>query len=57
MWLRDFLPEDLKDVRVIVYGYDAKAARESKSKPALSKLATSMLDTMREVRDDQVSRL
>jgi hypothetical protein len=39
MWLRDSLPADLKGVRVLVYGYDAKLA-ESKSFQYLEALAS-----------------
>ena len=53
MWLRDFLPKDIKDVRIIIYGYDTNL-REPKWKTTIFELAKSMLEGLRAVRDEAV---
>lgn len=55
VWLRDFLPEDLKDVRVIIYGYDTDLHGKRNWKTTITELAKSMLDALGLVRDDAVS--
>jgi len=35
MWLKDFLPEDVKNVRIMTYGYDSSLVRGVKSETRL----------------------
>jgi hypothetical protein len=53
VWLRDFLPKDVKNVRTIIYGYDTNL-REASWKNTIYQLANSMLDSLRSVRNKSV---
>ncbi|KAI9773682.1 MAG: hypothetical protein M1840_006956 [Geoglossum simile] len=50
VWLRDFLPKDVKNVRTIIYGYDTNL-RGADWKATIYEIAKSMLDNLRNVRD------
>ncbi|RDW91018.1 hypothetical protein BP5796_02183 [Coleophoma crateriformis] len=49
VWLRDFLPEDVEDVRVMTYGYDTDL-KVGKWKNTIYDLANSMLNAVHSVR-------
>ena len=49
VWLRDFLPKDIPNIRVLLYGYDTKLA-ESDSKSSIRDLSKSFLESMRAFR-------
>jgi hypothetical protein len=36
MWLKDFLPKDVKNVRIMTYGYDSRLVELKKSEPRLT---------------------
>ena len=56
VWLRDFLPKDMEDVRVLLYGYDTSILRTNSIwKEHFHSLAISMLDSLRGVRDEMVN--
>ena len=54
VWLRDFLPTDLERVRTITYGYNTDL-RKGDWKTTIYRLAQSMLEDLRKIRDDTVS--
>ena len=54
MWLRDFLPKDVKNVRTIIYGYDTNL-READWEATIYEMAKSMLDNLRNIRGKAVS--
>jgi hypothetical protein len=54
VWLRDFLPKDIKNIRTIVYGYDTNL-RQANWKTTIFELAKSMLDSLQAVRNQAVS--
>lgn len=49
MWLRDFLPEDVPEARILVYGYDTRIHDES-SRRSIVDIAKSFLDYIRAFR-------
>ena len=51
VWLRDFLPSDIPNIRVLVYGYDTKLA-ESKAKGSIIDLAKSLVESIKAFRDN-----
>lgn len=51
VWLRDFLPDDIPDVRVLLYGYDTELAK-SESKNSIVDLAKSLLELVKIFRDE-----
>jgi hypothetical protein len=36
MWLKDFLPNDIKNIRIMTYGYDSRIIKCSGSNPSSS---------------------
>ncbi|KAI1120139.1 hypothetical protein F5Y10DRAFT_273364 [Nemania abortiva] len=50
-WLRDYLPEDLPDVRILVYGYDSDL-RNRKGKQSISDLSKNLLQAIHSHRSD-----
>ncbi|KAF8249223.1 hypothetical protein K440DRAFT_544459 [Wilcoxina mikolae CBS 423.85] len=42
MWLMEFLPQDIKNVRIITYGYDTNLSR--RSRPGTKRLVDHQLD-------------
>src|SRR5207248_451072 len=53
VWLRDFLPKDIKKARIIAYGYDT-SLREANWKSTIYRMAISMLESLRDIRDRAV---
>ena len=49
VWLRDFLPRDVPNIRMLLYGYDTKLLRSS-SKSSIRDLSRSFLESMRSFR-------
>jgi hypothetical protein len=45
VWLRDFLPKEVKNIRTIAYGYDTNL-REANWKDTIYEMAKSMLDSL-----------
>ncbi|KAG7110792.1 hypothetical protein HYQ45_017512 [Verticillium longisporum] len=45
VWLRDFLPQDLPKIRVLIYGYDT-TLQDSASKQCLSGLGRTLLEEL-----------
>lgn len=56
VWLRDFLPIDMKDVRVLTYGYDTNIVSNKDNiwKEQIHSLAVDMLNSLNDVRDQKV---
>jgi len=52
VWLRDILPLDIPDIRVLLYGYDTDFVA-SKSKKSILDLALSFLEAVKTVRSDK----
>lgn len=50
MWLRDFLPEEIPEARIMTYGYDSKAT----AKISFDDLATTLLSTIEKIRTQDV---
>ncbi|KAF9879711.1 hypothetical protein CkaCkLH20_02522 [Colletotrichum karsti] len=55
VWLRDFLPRDIPDARILLYGYDTKLLR-SNSRQNIEELSEGLLDLISAVRRDQESK-
>jgi hypothetical protein len=53
LWLRDFLPKNIKGARVFSFGYDAEVAL-TKSRATLDSFARSLLNNLRVERDGEV---
>lgn len=51
VWLRDFLPSDIPDVRVLLYGYNTKVAK-SELKNSIADLAKSLLELVKSFREE-----
>ena len=51
VWLRDFLPKELANVRVQVYGYDT-SVKEKNAKYSIADLAKAFLDSYKAFRKD-----
>jgi len=49
MWLRDFLPEDIENIRVLLYGYNSKVD-DSKSIQNVEDIAGTMLERLMNIR-------
>jgi hypothetical protein len=49
VWLRDFLPDDVPNIRVLLYGYDT-ALEQSDSKQSIIDLAKSLLESIKAFR-------
>ena len=49
VWLRDFLPKDIPNIRVLLYGYDTTLAG-SNSRSSIRDLSKSLLDSIRAFR-------
>ncbi|KAH8585637.1 hypothetical protein B0O99DRAFT_559288 [Bisporella sp. PMI_857] len=49
MWLRDFLPEDVENIRVLLYGYNSKVD-DSKSIQNVEDIAGTMLERLMNIR-------
>lgn len=52
-WVRDFLPEDIPQARLLVYGYDSSLAAID-AKYSIGDLAKTFLDFFMAFRDDQL---
>jgi len=50
MWLKDFLPNDLKDARIITYGYDCRLKRPYSPHYRLVDLRRAFLEEMENFR-------
>jgi len=50
VWLRDFLPPDIPNIRVLIYGYDTTLAK-SRAKYSIVDLAKSLLESVKAFRD------
>lgn len=55
MWLRDFLPEDLPNARILTYGYDTKLVG-SLSNARISEYAKQFLESIEDARDSAPDR-
>ena len=56
VWLRDFLPDDIKNIRIITYGYNTSLDKTSSDwKTSYDALAVSMLESLSHVRSNDVS--
>jgi hypothetical protein len=57
LWLIDFLPEDISNVRIMTYGYDTKLhtkdGEEHHGKKSINSIAKSMLEEICTVRDNK----
>ena len=51
VWLRDFLPNHVPNIRVLIYGYDTTLAK-SQAKYSISDLAKSLLESVKVFRDN-----
>ncbi len=51
VWLRDFVPKEIKSARILVYGYDAKLEM-SDDKSSIGDLAKSLLGSFKVFRSD-----
>lgn len=51
MWLRDFLPHDAPDARILTYGYDARVQGHDLATSTLGELAEEFLDGLITMRD------
>ena len=49
MWLRDFLPQEIPNVRVLVYGYDTKLPG-SQSTASIAELSRKFLESVKTIR-------
>lgn len=49
MWLRDFLPHEIPNVRVLVYGYDTKLPG-SQSTASIAELSRKFLESVKTIR-------
>ena len=57
MWLRDFLPEDIEDCRIFLYGYDSNFLSDidrDHPKHDLAAQAKTLLSSLRKVRSGEV---
>ena len=45
-WLRDYLPQYLPGIRVLVYGYDTRIVEDSTSKKSINDIATSFFNAV-----------
>ena len=52
VWIRDFLPADVPNIRVLLYGYDTTMAR-SESKQSIVDLSKMLLESVKVIRRDQ----
>jgi len=46
MWLKDFLPEDVKNVRIMTYGYDSSLVRGTPSDLKLFDYVTNFIQQL-----------
>lgn len=53
VWLREFLPHDIPDSRILTYGYDS-AVKDSICKNSIQDYSTQFLEAIDRVRDDEV---
>lgn len=53
VWLRDFLPVDIPDCRILTYGYDA-AVQNSDCKSTIQDYGRQFLEAVLAARDDDV---
>src|SRR5436305_14442393 len=51
VWLRDFLPNDIPNIRVLIYGYDTTLVK-SEAKYSIVDLAKSLLKSIKAFRDN-----
>lgn len=57
MWLRDFLPEQVQNARILIYGYDANVVVDT-STGRIRTFAEALLEGLRTLRNtDAVSRV
>lgn len=56
MWLRDHLPEQAPNSRVMVYGYNAKVFGDAVSTARLGNFAETFLEKLRHIRQRDVSK-
>jgi len=52
MWLRDYLPEDIPGVRVLVYGYDTSVLGDSRD--SIEDLGIRFLESLKAFRQNTV---
>jgi hypothetical protein len=52
MWLRDFLPQNLPDVRILTYGYDS-TLKNSTSRASINDFARHLLEHVNKARSDE----
>ncbi|KAI4157359.1 MAG: hypothetical protein LQ342_008341 [Letrouitia transgressa] len=55
VWLRDYLPDDVPNIRVLLYGYDTSLLR-NKSKDSIEDLGRRFLELIQAFRTDNASR-
>ncbi|RDW73010.1 hypothetical protein BP6252_06917 [Coleophoma cylindrospora] len=58
-WIVDFLPQDVKHVRIMTYGYDTTldiGGKQHHGKKSINSLAKSMLEEICTMRDDEASQ-
>ncbi|KMU75721.1 hypothetical protein CISG_04895 [Coccidioides immitis RMSCC 3703] len=55
LWLRDYLPDHIPDIRVLLYGYDS-TLQGSDSKDSIEDLGTRFLETVKAFRADMTDR-
>lgn len=53
VWLRDYLPDDVPNIRVLLYGYDTSLLR-NKSKDSIEDLGRRFLELIQAFRTDNV---
>jgi hypothetical protein len=56
VWLRDFLPQDIPNIRVLVYGYDTKLSGND-SKQSIADLGNNFLESVKSFREVLCARL
>ncbi len=56
VWLRDYLPDDLPDIRVLLYGYDTSLVN-SNSKDSIEDLGNRFLESIKAFRGGSVCAL
>lgn len=53
MWLRDYLPDDVSNIRVLLYGYDTPLIGNN-SKDSIEDLGVRFLESIKAFRVDSV---
>jgi hypothetical protein len=51
MWLRDYLPEDVPNARILTYGYDSQLSGKSLASSTLQDLADEFMMNLLDMRD------